>query len=914
MKMLFQIVCGVLMLVSCNEVKPPIAPMVTVGLWSDPKTWGTGVVPSDGANVSIPSTASIVLDQNITLGNLEILGSLEVKNQDVSINAKNIMVHGVFRVGSQTKPFEHKAVITLNASDTLENNMGMGTRGILVMGGKLEFYGQSPNYAWTKLSDHTPDNSSSLSLIDGVNWKANDQIVVAPTDFYNDGNFTKTSETQQLEIASVTGNTVALKTPLEKFRWGKLQYATDIGMSLTPGTLSKPDLSVPSILDERAEVGNLTRNIVIQSADDDLWKTQGFGAQVMVMDKSSSVTIDGVELRRMGQSGVFGRYPIHFHNLSYDSTGKDLGDASNMRVQNSSIHDSSQRCVVIHGSNGVSIKNNICYDIKGHAMFLEDAVERRNIFEHNLILKIRFPLKPLLKHEQKDHEGGSASGFWLTNPDNTVRGNVVADGVSHGFWLAFPTKTLGLNKNVNLNGINAQPSNLPFGVFEDNTAHSIFDNGVHIDNPPTSSDIGDTAGNKYIPTINGAIDDYQEQHRLRFALARVTVYKAGTYWGAGGGIWNRNSNPDFLAWVSADHQGGWFAGAGDRGLIARSLLIGESLNNATPMTHNVPKAAIASYHSTFDITKNVILNFPFVENISNDASGAFKTDDYYITAVDKGLVRNPDNKLINSSPGRRVQPFLNQNWTLAGALWDPHGYWGPKGNYWVYDNPFLTSETNCVDVAPTGKNGKSCAGPYYGVGDYLSDFDANRYLFKAPIEVTRYNSAGSSIGTWTVGDGNTAPMLGNMRHFAAFKNGRYALRFPGHDKPKDVSLTLSNFIQSDDSMILGVAFDGALNATAFIGGRGATRTWDLTNPQPFHSEARFMAAGADLNAVINDPTGKTFWQDKTGNMVWTKIKGGLYPTNPNLDPTSDEALYHNMEFVVCEKSIVPTKVCQNPMP
>lgn len=240
----------------------------------------------------------------------------------------------------------------------------------------------------------------------------------------------------------------------------------------------------------------------------------------------------------------------------------------------------------------------------------------------------------------------------------------------------------------------------------------------------------------------------------------------------------------------------------DRGMIAQSLLIGQSLNNVIPQYNpGFPKAAIASYHSTFDITKNVFMNFPFTEDADNSPSGAFKTGDYYIAAVDKGLVRNPDNKLINSSPGRRVQPFLTENWTLAGALWDPHGYWGPKGNYWVYDNPFLTSEATCVDVAPAGKNGKSCAGPYYGIGGYITDFDPSMYSFKAPIAVSRYNAAGSSIGTWTVGDGNTAPKLGNMRHFAALKNGRYVLRFPGHDKPKDISLEISNFIQSDDSMI-----------------------------------------------------------------------------------------------------------------
>ncbi len=896
---------------ACNEAGKPITTVQTTGLWSNPKTWASGVVPADLENVSIPADKTVILDQNINLGNLEILGTLEVKDQDVLVNAKTMMVHGTLQVGTAIKPFEHKAIFTLNATDTSENNMGMGTRGILVMGGKLELHGKTPNVSWTKLADHAAATSSDLKLLDAVDWKQGDLIVIAPTDYYNDGNFVKTNETEQLTVSSVAGSTVQLQKPLAAFRWGKLQYATDSGMSLTPGTLTKPDPNMPSVLDERAEVGNLTRNIVIQGADDTLWQTEGFGAQVMVMDRTSSVTVDGVELRRVGQSGKFGRYPVHFHNLSYDAIGKDLGDV-NYSLQNSSIWDTSQRCVVIHGSNGVLIKNNICYDIKGHAMFLEDAVERRNTFEHNLVLKIRHPVKPLLKSEEKDHAGGSSSGFWLTNPDNIVRGNVVADAISHGFWLAYPTKALGLNKNVNLNGINARPDNLPFGVFEDNTAHSLSENGLHIDNVPTSSDIGDTAGNKYIPTPNGIPDDYQ--NRLRFTVARVTVYKTGNYWGGGGGIWNRNSNPDFLEWVSADHAGGWFAGAGDRGLISRSLIIGESLNNATKHYHNHPSAAIASYHSTFDISKNVIMNFPFVENSENDASGAFKTNDYYTTAVDKGLVRNPDNKLINASAGRRVQPFTSQNWTLAGALWDPHGYWGSKGNYWVYDTPFLTTDTNCLDVAPAGKNGKSCAGPYYGIGDYLTDFDANRYSFKAPIEVTRYDNAGSSIGTWAVGDGNTAPMLGNMRHFAAFKNGRYALRFPGHDKPKDVSLTLSNFLSSSDSMILGVAFDGALTATAFIGGRNSTRTWDLTNPQPFHTEARFMVSGADLNAVVNDVNSKTFWQDKTGNIVWVKLQGGLYPNNPNLDPTSDEALYHNMEFVVCEKSTVATKVCQNPLP
>ena len=224
-------------------------------------------------------------------------------------------------------------------------------------------------------------------------------------------------------------------------------------MSLTPDAINLPSTAarntsgttIPTILDERAEVGNLTRNIVIQSADDSLWQQQAFGGQVMIMGNSSEAVIDGVEMRRMGQAGKFGRYPLHFHNMSYDSTGKQLSDAT-ATFKNSTISNSSQRCFVIHGSNGVKIQNNICYDIKGHAVFLEDGVERRNLIENNLVLRVRTSLYgesapstcpmqsiydgpperncALLKHERRD---GQPSGFWLVNPDNIVRGNVAAD-------------------------------------------------------------------------------------------------------------------------------------------------------------------------------------------------------------------------------------------------------------------------------------------------------------------------------------------------------------------------------------------------------------------------------------------------------------------------------------------------------
>ena len=852
--------------------------VVATAKWTDPLTWG-GTVPAIGSNVTIPANKAILLDKNISVKNLTILGKLEFADQNLELNAASIMLHGTLRVGSSIKPFTKKATITLTETNTATDNMGMGARGILVMGGTLELYGLAPAVPWTKITDHVAAGGKALGLLKAVDWKPGDQIVVAPTDFYNDGQFYKTSQTEQLELGSASGTGIALKTGLKASRWGKLQYVSDTGVALTPGTLTKPATAgknIPSVLDERAEVGNITRNIVVQSADDTLWKTQGFGAHVMVMGAGSNAQVSGVEFRRVGQAGKFGRYPIHFHNQSYAANGTPLADGKSS-VQGSSIHDSSQRCVVIHGANGIKFKNNICHAIKGHAIFLEDAVERRNVFEGNLVLNVRAASKPLLEHE------ATPSGFWMTNPDNTVRGNVVADAAGHGYWLAYPKKTLGANAAVKL-----LPDHMAFGVFEDNVAHSNSELGVFIDDVPLDSTVGKLEGNKYIPMKDGLDVGYDFSKWLRFTLARVTTYKNGNYYGGGGSIWNRNSWPDFLEWVAADEAGGFFAGAGDRGLVARSLIVGSSLNKPTARLSTQPLGALASYHSTFDITQNIIVNFPFVEGPDNDPSGAFRTGDYYITAVDKGLVRNPNNKLINSSPGRRVQPKLDEHWTLAGALWDPHGYWGPKGNYWVYDNPFLTSGATCSDVIPVGKNGKSCAANYYAVGDYTTDFDTKRYGFSAPIEVTRQDSNGKTIGTWAVGDGdNGCPMLCNMRHFAAMKAGRFLLRFPkpagGQQIPQWFEATLGNLLSSGDWMVFGISFTGSRAPSSII----------------FDGNAQTVVStsGTSIAAVQNDPSGKTFFQDKANNVVWVKAVGMPKAANTaGEDPNSDDELYQQMRL------------------
>ena len=320
--------------------------------WSNPATWG-GRVPQSGDAVTIPAGKVVLLDVSPPpLQSLTIEGELVFDRRDLDLTVGWIMLHGQgrLRIGTPAEPFTHRATITLNAPNLNEDVMGMGTRGILLMGGSFEAYGVTPNRVWTKLNDHAAAGATTLTLSDTVNWQPGAQIVIAPTDFYG------VAETERHTAQAVNGARVTLATPLQTSRWGRLQYVSSTGMTTTPTTEV-----TPLVLDERAEVGLLSRQIVIQGADDARWRNDRFGAQIMVMG-SGVLRLDGVELRRVGQGGRPGRYPIHFHLLSYAADGSLIGDATQQLVTNSSIWNSANRCMTIHGTNGTTIRNNICYD------------------------------------------------------------------------------------------------------------------------------------------------------------------------------------------------------------------------------------------------------------------------------------------------------------------------------------------------------------------------------------------------------------------------------------------------------------------------------------------------------------------------------------------------------------------------
>ena len=256
-------------------------------------------------------------------------------------------------------------------------------------------------------------------------------------------------------------------------------------------------------VDERGEVGMLTRNIMLQASADA--EQSFYGGHVMAMG-ASKMFVEGVEFNRMGQNLTLARYPIHWHLI---------GDAKGQYIRNAAIHDTYNRCVTVHGTNNLQVENNVTYNTVGHCFFLEDGIETGNQFIRNLAIQTKChtskPCDPTnlapfgstrpasnfntTGQESKDvliPSDNTVSSFWITNPDNIYRDNVAAGSDSTGFWFAFPEHPMGKFEGTEISRT-TWPRRTKFREFKGNVAHSNFDSFMG-DRAPRPMAISPSAG------------------------------------------------------------------------------------------------------------------------------------------------------------------------------------------------------------------------------------------------------------------------------------------------------------------------------------------------------------------------------------------------------------------------------------
>ncbi|MEO8100295.1 MAG: G8 domain-containing protein, partial [Acidobacteriota bacterium] len=363
--------------------------------WSDAATWPDKKVPGKDAVVTIEKDMNVVLDVSPPeLHGLTINGKLSfADNKDLELTTEWIMLHGELEIGTEARPHTRNAAITLTNNVPGEDVQTMGDRGIMLMGGTLSLHGNRKD-SWTKLVKTAAAGSTTIEVLNAGDWKKGDVIVLASTDF-------DPHQAERRTISSVSGKVITLDQKLEYMHYGQVTFGVD----------------------ERAEVGMLSRNIRLQASPD---AEQSFsGGHVMAM-VGSTMKVSGVEFFRMGQHENLARYPIHWHLA---------GDAPGQYIENSAIHDTYSRCVTVHGTNNVRVQNNVAYNNVGHCYFLEDGVEHGNQYISNLGLLTKcHPTRPCNSTnavfggaggqgqnatDQLLPSDNTASTFWITNPDNT---------------------------------------------------------------------------------------------------------------------------------------------------------------------------------------------------------------------------------------------------------------------------------------------------------------------------------------------------------------------------------------------------------------------------------------------------------------------------------------------------------------
>lgn len=163
-----------------------------IRFWSVLADWdGRATIPMDGEDVVIPSNWNMMYDVAVAdakkVKSLEINGKLTfLPGADRLLKAYNLWVRsGELNIGSEAQPFPNKATIELQGDNTEEffaftRSIEAGNKN-LVITGDANFYGL-PRDQRTRLQRTSYRNNKELLVETGLDWVADEMIVIAPTN------------------------------------------------------------------------------------------------------------------------------------------------------------------------------------------------------------------------------------------------------------------------------------------------------------------------------------------------------------------------------------------------------------------------------------------------------------------------------------------------------------------------------------------------------------------------------------------------------------------------------------------------------------------------------------------------------------------------------------------------------------
>ncbi|XP_051749548.1 cell surface hyaluronidase [Ctenopharyngodon idella] len=666
-----------------------------------------------------------------------------------------------------------------------------------------------------------------LNLQDDVSsWKPGDRIVVASTDY----SMHQAEEFTLLPCPHCNRKQVRIQ--------GKPQF-THVGEILDG-------------VDMRAEVALLSRNILIRGEMENscygknwcqYFSYDTFGGHIKILGNFSSVHLSHVELKHMGQQQEKGRYPVNFHRCGdVDQRGGYVDPAY---VDSLSIHHSFSRCVAIHATNGLLVRDTIGYDTLGHCFFLEDGIEQRNIFFHNLGLLTR--PGTILPTDRNDsmcteitdrvHKGykpspatecKAVSTFWIAHPNNHLISNSAAGSQDAGIWYVFHNSSTGDSHGL----IPETKAELtPLGIFFNNRVHSNFKAGLFIDRKVKSTNATAADPREYLCLDNSARfrpHENSDPSRPRVAALIDTLisFKNNDLgaWIRGGDIIIRNSGfADNGVGLSFASDGSYPKDEGSSQEVSQSLFVGESRNRGTNGGQNKywgiggvdGKMRTLPRNKTFPIRGFQINDGPV--RILDSTFRAFSpTTERFTTAVGFSLKNiwqlTPRNNLSSLAfqPSVTLRAFFGR----PGEWFEQNDLDGDKNSifhdvdgsisnytdtYMARADNFLIRHPQCVDVPRW--NGVVCSGKYSQV--YIqTQGTSNLSLSISRDEYPENPMVLRGIRSQTAPTQQYQPVLMMGKSYTVHWNG---------PAPRETVLSLINFDQGDWAL-LGLCYP---NETVF---------------------------------------------------------------------------------------------------
>lgn len=404
------------------------------GPWSAVATWEGGKSPVEGSRVQIREGHVVTYDvaADTVIRSIHVAGTLDfardrdtrlvvglIKVQpggDASENGFDCDFHG--SAAANSNPTGRPSLLvghpdapipaTRTATIRLASVAGMDAEtcpAIISCGGRMEFHGAPMTKTWTKLAREAFRGEKIILLERAalVGWKPGDRVILTGT-------------TRQFGYKQTRTVSVAERPSTEERIVASIKPYVEGGLALV--TLDRPLDNDHRAQDRyRAEVANLSRNVVVESAE-----PGGIRGHTMY-HRESSGSISYAEFRHLGKEGLLGKYSLHFHLAGSTMRGGSVVGAS--------IWDSKNRWITVHGTSYLVIRDCVGYKAVGHGFFLEDGTETRNVLDGNLaVMALRG--KPL-PNQMLPYDKNLGSGFWWANSLNSFTDNVAAECDQDGF-------------------------------------------------------------------------------------------------------------------------------------------------------------------------------------------------------------------------------------------------------------------------------------------------------------------------------------------------------------------------------------------------------------------------------------------------------------------------------------------------